>query len=77
MNIFIGYYIISLLYCFYQLGVKYKKEYNDGQIGLSPGLDVLMVVILSWLLAPIDVILTWVRMVKESETRKKQDEKIL
>jgi len=40
-------------------------------------LDVLMVVILSWLLAPIDVILTWVRMVKESETRKKQDEKIL
>jgi hypothetical protein len=77
MNIFIGYYLICLLYCFFQLGVKYKREYNDGQIGLSPGLDVLMVVILSWLLAPIDVVLTWIRMVRESEKRKNNDEKIL
>jgi len=35
-----------------------------------------MVVILSWLLAPIDVILTWVRWYKEAETARRRQEKI-
>lgn len=77
MNIFITYYVICVIYCFYKLFANYQKNYNDGMIGLSPGLDGLMVVFMAGILAPIDVVLTWIRMVKESESRKKRDEKIL
>jgi len=61
------YYIICVIYCFYRLFNKYQKNYNDGMIGLSPGLDSIMVVIMAGILAPIDVSLTWIRMVKEAE----------
>jgi hypothetical protein len=46
------------------LNVKYKKrgvEYS------SPELDAIMVLVMAWILAPIDVSLTWIRMVKEAE----------
>jgi hypothetical protein len=58
------YYVICIIYCFYQLNVKYKTrgvEYS------SPELDAIMVLVMAWILAPIDVSLTWIRMVKEGE----------
>jgi hypothetical protein len=58
------YYVICVIYCFYQLNVKYKTrgvEYS------SPELDALMVLVMAGILAPIDVSLTWIRMVKEGE----------
>ena len=61
---FIGYYIICVIYCFYQLNKRYKKsgvEYN------SPELDAIMVVVMAWVLAPIDVSLTWIKLYKEAE----------
>jgi len=36
-------------------------------IGLSPGLDTLMVIVMAWILAPLDVSITWIKMVKEAE----------
>ena len=60
----IAYYVICVIYCFYQLNVKYKTrgvEYS------SPELDALMVLVMAGILAPIDVSLTWIRMVKEGE----------
>jgi len=60
----VAYYVICVIYCFYQLNVKYKQrgvEYS------SPELDALMVLVMAWILAPIDVSLTWIRMVKEGE----------
>jgi len=60
----VTYYVICVIYCFYQLNVKYKArgvEYS------SPELDALMVLVMAWVLAPIDVSLTWIRMVKEAE----------
>ena len=60
----VAYYVICVIYCFYQLNVKYKQrgvEYS------SPELDAIMVLVMAWILAPIDVSLTWVRMVKEGE----------
>jgi hypothetical protein len=60
----VTYYVICVIYCFYQLNVKYKTrgvEYS------SPELDALMVLVMAWILAPIDVSLTWIRMVKEAE----------
>ena len=58
------YYVICIIYCFYQLNKRYKKlgtEYG------SPELDAIMVVVMAWVLAPVDVSLTWIRMVKEAE----------
>ena len=61
------YYAICVIYCFYQLFTKYQSRYNDGMIGLNPGLDSIMVVMMAWVLAPIDVSLTWIRWYKDAE----------
>jgi len=60
----VAYYIICVIYCFYQLNVKYKTRGTEYS---SPELDAIMVLVMAWILAPIDVSLTWIRMVKEAE----------
>ena len=62
--ILLGYYIICIIYCFYQLNKKYKQRGVDYT---SPEMDAIMVLIMAWVLAPVDVSLTWIRMVKEGE----------
>ena len=65
----VAYYIMCIIYCFYQLNVKYKQrgvEYS------SPELDALMVLVMAWILAPVDVSLTWIRMVKEAEEARRR-----
>ena len=60
----VAYYVICIIYCFYQLNVKYKTrgvEYS------SPELDAIMVLVMAGILAPVDVSITWIRMVKEAE----------
>jgi len=55
---------------------KYRKIGNPGMIGVSPGLDAIMVVILAPALAIVDVSLTWIKMYKEAEeSRRRNDEK--
>ena len=61
---FLAYYIICIIYCFYQLNKRYKRtgtKYN------SPELDSIMVLVMAWVLAPVDVSLTWIRKYKEAE----------
>jgi hypothetical protein len=68
------YYIICIIYCFYQLNKRYKRsgtEYN------SPELDAIMVLVMAWVLAPVDVSITWIRMVKEAEQARRNKTKIL
>ena len=60
----VAYYVICIIYCFYQLNVKYKQrgvEYS------SPELDAIMVLVMAWVLAPVDASITWIKMVKEAE----------
>ena len=69
----LGYYIICVIYCFIQLNKRYKKtgtEYN------SPELDAIMVMVMAWVLAPVDVSLTWIRMYKKAEQARIDQEKI-
>lgn len=68
---FLTYYVICIVYCFYQLFKKYKQRYDSGPTGNSPELDTIMVIIMAWVLAPIDVSLTWIRWYKEAEVLKK------
>jgi len=65
----ISYYIICVIYCFYQLNVKYKQRGTDYS---SPELDAIMVLVMAWVLAPVDVSLTWIRMVKEAEEARRR-----
>ena len=65
---FLTYYFICVSYCFYQLFKNLNKRYdNNSATGGSTELDTIMVVIMAWILAPIDVSLTWIRWYKEAE----------
>ena len=65
MNLFITYYVLCIVYCFYQLNKKYKRKGVD--YGTSPELDSIMVLVMAGILAPVDVTITWLRMVKKAE----------
>jgi hypothetical protein len=72
-NMLFIYYVICIIYCFYQLNNRYKKlgiEYS------SPELDAIMVLVMAWVLAPIDVSLTWIRWYKEAEQARIDQSKI-
>ena len=64
---FIIYYIICVIYCFYQLFKNLNKRYDGSITANSAELDTIMVVVMAWILAPIDVSLTWIRWYKEAE----------
>jgi hypothetical protein len=73
---FLTYYIICVIYCFYQLFVKLNHRYDDGPTGNSPELDTIMVMVMAWVLAPIDVSLTWIRWYKDAEQARINQNKI-
>ena len=62
---FFIYYIICIIYCFYRLNIKYRTRGLD--YGTSPEMDSIMVLVMAWVLAPVDVSITWINMVKEAE----------
>ncbi len=74
----VTYYVICVFYCFYQLFSKYKQRYDSGPTGNSPELDSIMVLVMAWVLAPIDISLTWIRWFKEAEeARIRQGKRVL
>jgi len=46
-----------------------------GGLGITPGLDTLAFLIMCWVLAPVDVFLTWVRLYKEAEESRRRSHK--
>jgi hypothetical protein len=70
------YYVICVIYCFYQLIRTYKKRYTSDPIGQSPELDAIMVLMMAWVFAPVDAALTWIRMVKKAEEARIRQSKI-
>ena len=74
-NIIIIVWVLCAIYCLYKLYKRSKMSSYDGVIGYSPGLEVIMVVILGPLLAIIDISLTWIRVYKEAEEARRRVEK--
>jgi hypothetical protein len=72
MNYLMGYYVLCVVYCFFQLSSSYRKRMMPGGLGISPGLDAMMVLLVGWALAPIDIVLTWVRLYKEACAKRKE-----
>jgi len=73
MNWLFVYYVICIIYCFYQLNVKYKERGIDYS---SPEMDAIMVLVMAWVLAPVDVSITWIRWVKAAEEAKRRQYKL-
>ena len=73
---FITYYSICVIYCFYQLFKNLNKRYDGSVTAQSPELDTIMVIVMAWILAPIDVSLTWIRWYKEAEQARINQTKI-
>jgi len=67
--------IVCIFYCFFKLIKKYRKLENPGMIGVSPGLDTIMVIMLAPALAVVDLSLTWIRMYKEAEESRIRNDK--
>jgi len=44
-----------------------NNRYSNDPTGGSPELDSIMVLVMAWVLAPIDVSLTWIRWYKDAE----------
>ncbi len=69
---FIAYYILCVIYCFYQLFKNLDKRYDGSLTASSPELDTIMVIVMAWILAPIDVSLTWIRWTREAEEARRR-----
>ena len=74
---FVSYYVICVIYCLFQLFKNLNKRYSNDPTGQSPELDVIMVLVMAWVLAPVDVSLTWIRWYKEAEEVRRQNNRIL
>jgi hypothetical protein len=70
------YYVISVFYCIYQLSKRWNKDIMPGGLGISPGLDTIMVLFIGPFLAPVDFFLTWIRIYKDAEEAKRNNEKV-
>lgn len=67
MNTFLTYYVICLVYSFIQISRTWSKYTMPGGLGSTPGLDSIMVVLLCWVLAPIDLFLRFVTFYKRAD----------
>jgi hypothetical protein len=68
--------ILCSLYCMYKLIQRAKHMSLDGVIGYTPGLDLIVCIILGPILAVVDISLTWIRLYKEAYDVTKNKEKI-
>ena len=77
MQLFWSYYVVCFIYCVIMSIRKWNRDVMSGGLGISPGLESMALIIMCWILAPIDVFLTWVRVYKEVEEARRNNEKIL
>ena len=77
MSSFAAYYVMCVIYCLYQLFKNLSQRYSDDPTGGSPELDTIMVMMMAWVLAPVDVSLTWIRWYKEAEIARRNQSKFL
>ena len=69
------YYTICFVYCAIMLIRKWNRDIMAGGLGISPGLDSLALMVMCWILAPVDITLTWIRIYKEAEEARRRGNK--
>jgi hypothetical protein len=73
---FLIYYLVCLLYCLIMSFRKWNRDVMSGGLGITPGLDTLGLLIMCWVLAPVDIFLTWMRVYKEAEESRRNQTKL-
>lgn len=76
MQVFWTYYVICLAYCIFMSVRRWNRDVMAGGLGISPGLDTLGLLVMCWILAPVDIFLTWVRLYKEAEEIRRKNDKV-
>ena len=76
MELFWSYYVVCFIYCVIMSFRKWNRDVMSGGLGISPGLDTLGLLIMCWILAPVDIFLTWVRVYKEAEEARRNNTKV-
>ncbi len=76
MQIFWSYYVVCFAYCLIMSIRRWNRDAMAGGLGITPGLDSLAFLIMCWILAPVDVFLTWVRLYKEAEEARRNNTKV-
>ena len=76
MQVFWTYYVICLAYCIFMSVRRWNRDVMAGGLGISPGLDTLGLLVMCWILAPVDILLTWIRIYKEAEEDRRNNSKI-
>lgn len=72
---FLTYYLICLCYCVFMSFRKWNRDVRAGGLGITPGLDTIAILIMAWALAPVDIALTWIRLYKEAEEARRDNDK--
>jgi hypothetical protein len=55
---------------------KWNRDVFDGGLGISPGLDSMALLLMCWVLAPVDITLTWIRLYKEAEEARRNQSRL-
>lgn len=76
MTFFWTYYLICLAYCIFMFARRWNRDVMSGGLGISPGMDTMAALIMCWVLAPVDITLTWIRLYKEAEEARRDNSKI-
>lgn len=76
MQLFWSYYVVCFIYCVIMSVRKWNRDVMSGGLGISPGLESIALIIMCWILAPVDVFLTWVRVYKDAEEARRNNSQI-
>jgi len=55
---------------------QWNKDVMTGGLGISPGLETTALLIMCWILAPVDVFLRWVKIYKDAEEARRNQTKL-
>jgi hypothetical protein len=70
------YYVMCFIYCTIMSVKKWNRDVLDGGLGISPGLDSMALLLMCWILAPVDITLTWIRIYKEAEEARRNQSRL-
>jgi hypothetical protein len=76
MELFWSYYVVCFIYCVIMSVRKWNKDVMEGGLGISPGLESIGLLMMCWILAPVDIFLTWIRVYKEAEEARRNNTKV-
>jgi len=61
------YYLACFVYSIAMSSITWRRNGGEGGLGITPGLDTLAISMICWALAPVDLFIRTIRVIKEAE----------